>query len=392
MNLQASHSLVLRLEPLTVRCTVAALFLFNFFLLFFPWHRVLVPSMLVAGKPPPAPLKDVVLIVGCPASLNERAPAGDLKVDAVKKAAVEFIDKLPESMRLALILYGHKRGGECHAEIVHKLGVLNTEVRNELKKLIAEVNPVGLSPVADGLKLAGEELARNQAGGGIVLIADGADTCDGDPLAQVASLSKRLEMNHGVNVLGFSVIPKDIRTLRNIAQGKGKFFDAQTISELDEAVATILKETRTTVESDFIASSLVNTNQSGLSMAFGADPVPAAFLSLVYFCLVVLGAAAGIGLLALHLAPPLKSLEIRFSPVLRLGMIALSAGALLVLALQLFIGFPIESEFRRHAFTYRSSWLTLVFLTNALALLSTLMLFWLERKPDGTIPQARIEW
>lgn len=393
MNLESTKSVALRFNQFTLRWLTMALFFVNFLLLFFPWQRVLVPSMLITGKAPAAPLKDVVLIVGFPASLNERAPAGDLKLDAVRKAAAAFIDGVPPQMRLALVLYGHKRGSECNAEIVRKLTALDGTARGDLKKLVANVNPVGLSPLADSLRLAGEELTSNEAGGGIVVIADGVDTCEGDPLGKVNSLSKSLQLSYGVNVLGFAAIPKDLRPLRNIAQaGKGKFFDAQTSAELDEAVTAILKETRTTVENDFIASSLTNTNQSGWSMGFGADPVSGAFLAMIYCLTVTLGMLGGIGLLVVNFVPQVKKFGERLSPVFSLALIAVGAVALLTLGLQMMLGFPIESEFSRHAFTYRSSWLMLAFLTTLLALLSSLFLFWIERKPDRHVPQVRVEW
>jgi len=378
--------------PMFLCVIVACCYLLSFVLLFLPWQRVLAPSMLnAAGKTPAAPMRDVVLVVGCPASLNERTPSGDLKLEAVKKAATDFVDKLPEQMRLALVMYGHKRENVCGVELVRKLDKIDGGARSELKKRIAGINPVGLAPMAEALRMAGEELAKNQAGGGIVLIADCVDTCDGDALAQVASLNKRIQLTHGANILGFGVIPKDLRALRYIAQaGKGTFVDCQTVAELDAAAASFLKETRQTVEQDVITSSLANTNQSGLSMAFGADPVPASMLMVLYFLCTAAGLLGAIGLTVLTVRVDSPGSQLK--PWLILGVLVLSGLGFLVLGLQMILGFPIETDFQRYVFTYRSVWLLLALLTNLLAAVAATALFALQRRPAGRLPKVRVEW
>lgn len=390
---EPGRRLSVRLTTPTLRWLIAGLFLLDALVLFLPWQRVLVPGRLQAATPPVA-IKDLVLIVGCPASLNERTPAGELKLDAVKKAAGTFIDKLPERVRLALVVYGNNRDAECGVATARKLGPLDSAARSELNGILAKINPVGLAPLAKALKQAGDELASNAGSGGIILIGDTVDTCEGDAKAEAAALAKRRELTYGVHVLGFGVIPKDLRPLRNIAQtGKGKFHDAQTSAELDEMVATVLKETGAAAEETFITGSLADAKQTGLRMAFGADPLPAAFLMMLYCLLTFLGLCGALAALTLPKLPQTRDgLALRLSPWIGRALLAVSAIALLLLVVQMVIGFPIETGFRQYVFTYRSLWLYFALVLSMATTAAAYLLYRRESHPQRLPVSAQVEW
>jgi len=120
---------------------------------------------------------------------------------------------------------------------------LNEAGRSELVATIAALKPTGATPIALSLKTAGDELAKNKALCGVVLLTDGLESCKGDPAAEAAALVARLNVSFGVNVVGFGVKPEENAALKSIAdKGNGKYYAAADTKALTDAVSAIAKE------------------------------------------------------------------------------------------------------------------------------------------------------
>jgi Mg-chelatase subunit ChlD len=195
-------------------------------------------------------ISDLAIVLDCSGSMREKTKEGDTKMDVAKRVVTELIEKIPDGLNVTFVVYGHEAFGSaddprnCKAvKIARPLSVLDAAGKAELGRMISEIKPTGATPIALSLKTAGEELAKNKAFCGLVLITDGLETCKGDPEAEAATLAKNLKLSYGVNVVGFDVKESESESLKEIATaGNGKYYNANSTEELQESIGTISKE------------------------------------------------------------------------------------------------------------------------------------------------------
>ncbi|HEV3021692.1 MAG TPA: VWA domain-containing protein [Pirellulales bacterium] len=181
---------------------------------------------------------DFAIVLDCSGSMMETMRDGHSKMEAAKKAVTELVHKFPEGLRLTFIIYGHDKKLECKAvKIARELSVLDASGKAALTKEIAALQPVGGTPIALALQVAGQELFRNDAYCGLVLISDGKESCKGNPVAEAARLAENPKLRMGVNVIGFDVKADEREALEAIAAaGKGKYHGANSADELEQAL------------------------------------------------------------------------------------------------------------------------------------------------------------
>src|SRR5207248_9078328 len=122
---------------------------------------------------------------------------GTTKMEAAKKVVTELMEKIPNGRRVAFLIYGHDRELKCQAvKIVRPLSEIDDAAKAQLKGAIAELQPVGHTPIALALRTAGEELAKATGSCQLVLITDGMETCHGDPSKEAAELTAKLKLPH----------------------------------------------------------------------------------------------------------------------------------------------------------------------------------------------------
>ena len=190
-------------------------------------------------------ITDFVIILDCSASMGERTKEGPTKMAVAKQVVKDLIRKVPDGLNLAFIIYGHDKAMKCEAvSVVRPMSPLDTAAsKAELSQTIDQLQPVGATPIALALRVAGEELARNQAPSGLVLISDGKETCNGNPAAEAAALVRNSKVSFGVNVIGFDVTDDERAALEEIARaGQGKYYNAETAAEFRKAVVALHKK------------------------------------------------------------------------------------------------------------------------------------------------------
>jgi Mg-chelatase subunit ChlD len=154
-------------------------------------------------------ITDFVIILDCSGSMADRTRDGPSKMEVARKAVTELIEAIPDGRKVAFIVYGHDADLKCQAvEVVQPLSELNDTAKVRLKRIIARLRPVGCTPIARSLRVAGKELAKSKGLSGVVLITDGMETCHGDPKADAAKLAANPKLTFGLRVVGFDVYPK----------------------------------------------------------------------------------------------------------------------------------------------------------------------------------------
>jgi hypothetical protein len=152
---------------------------------------------------------------------------GVAKIETAKEALTGLLEELSPDTRLGLMLYGHRREGDCaDIELVSPFGA---GTRESIRAAILGITPRGKTPIAASLQAAADAFAglEEEPNNSIVLISDGIESCDGDPCAVAGALVER-NVSLRVHVVGFDVDEETRAQLQCIAdRGNGEYFDAQ---------------------------------------------------------------------------------------------------------------------------------------------------------------------
>ena len=195
-------------------------------------------------------ITDFAIVLDCSGSMKELTPEGEAKMVVAKRVVTDLVQKIPDGLNVTFIIYGHEVYGaatdprNCQAvKVARSLSTLDAAGKMQLSRLIAGLKPTGTTPIALSLRVAGEELQKNDAYCGLVLITDGLETCKGDPVAEAAKLAANPKLTFGVHVVGFGAKPEEDKALAEISKaGRGKYYGADSAAELTEALGALAKE------------------------------------------------------------------------------------------------------------------------------------------------------
>lgn len=162
------------------------------------------------------------------------------RIDIAKDTLTQLTQvMLPEGTPFAMRVFGDTKPDSCETNLRVPLAPLD---RAKAKVAVDAIKSVNKAKTALGASLA--EAASDLGAGGqklIILITDGEETCDGDPLAEINRL-KESGLDVRVSIVGFAV--DDLALKDTFAEwasaGGGGYFDATKPEELAPAVARAL--------------------------------------------------------------------------------------------------------------------------------------------------------
>jgi hypothetical protein len=188
------------------------------------------------------------------ASGSMAAPFGatsQSKFDIVRQAVDDVILGMREQQtdfprNLGLRLFGSTTEAQAaNCEDTERILPLGEPNFDQTRKVLDEAHARGMSPIAFALAKTLDDFPGGMPGDRtIVLIADGGDTCEGDPCAAAARIATA-PAKTSVNVVAFDVTSEEQERLACIARlTDGKMFFARTEEELrsgiDQAVNSTL--------------------------------------------------------------------------------------------------------------------------------------------------------
>jgi len=186
--------------------------------------------------------ENTLIIFDSSGSMAAPAGGGQTKIAVAKESVRRYAEQTPDALtRLGFEVYGH-RGSNSEADkadsckgidILAPLGGFNAEGAREV---LARFEPKGWTPVAGSLRKATEAFeGREEELNRVVLVTDGAETCDGDPVAAARRL-KESGVEVTVDVVGFDIQAEtDVERLRRVAKaGGGEYVDAKTGASLSD--------------------------------------------------------------------------------------------------------------------------------------------------------------
>lgn len=158
------------------------------------------------------------------------------RMEIAKQAIKNYVTKASSKTNIGLMIYGHKGSNSIsctNTEIISEIGTANGGIINGLLNDIRP--PVELAPIGFALQQAPVAFAgRVDQNNEIILLTDGEETCDSDPIDQAASL-KSSSLNIKINIIGFSVDAKAQTKLDQISiSGGGSFFTVNNLTELEQ--------------------------------------------------------------------------------------------------------------------------------------------------------------
>jgi Mg-chelatase subunit ChlD len=184
--------------------------------------------------------RSVALVLDASGSMNARLPDGTTRIDAAKAAVADLVGKLPGDTRLALRVYGHQSptGAKNCRDTALLVGF--GSVASNKSAVIAAARGIlaqGYTPITHVLKLAAEDLAREEAASRVVvLVSDGRETCAADPCATAKALAEA-DARLVVHTIGLGVDAAARYQLQCIANvARGIYVGAGSTAELAAAL------------------------------------------------------------------------------------------------------------------------------------------------------------
>lgn len=179
--------------------------------------------------------ENTLFILDASGSMGGDAGGGRTKMDAAKSALVEYVTITPEYVDLGLMVYGHQGDNSDAGRPVSCAGIDTFAAIGDLtfenvEGVIGQFQATGWTPIAASLDAAGpvvQSAAQEDASEGlegvtnrIILISDGIETCDGDPVASAQALLD-LGIEVVVDVIGFDIPDSDRAALQQVAEVTG---------------------------------------------------------------------------------------------------------------------------------------------------------------------------
>jgi hypothetical protein len=162
------------------------------------------------------------------------------KIDGAKRAIRETVSALEEGSIVALRYYGHRVAQERRAESCKDTElVIPFQPLDKAKVLgvLGQAIPRGQTPISYSLEqAAGDFGGPSDEDRRIILVSDGVETCEGDPLATVRNLAAR-GIKVRVHTIGFDVDAAARAQLDAISQATGgEYHDARDAAALADSL------------------------------------------------------------------------------------------------------------------------------------------------------------
>lgn len=191
---------------------------------------ILLGAAMVAAVAAPA---DYIIILDASNSMNKVMTGAKSKFAWAQEALVELVKGMPEETRFGVVVFGHRvsrydKPKSCQdLELLTAFGTHGSKERDALINAVLSLQAGGLTPLSEALRFAASHAPQ---GTEIILLTDGEETCDGDPIGTASALCGQ---GYIVHVVGVALEPQARETLRTLAgRCQGKFVEAADPADL----------------------------------------------------------------------------------------------------------------------------------------------------------------
>ena len=193
---------------------------------------------------------------------------GEVKLEIAKDVIVDLLNDLPTGALVGVRTFG----GNCSTNLLSPVAPLEqAPLRVEILKLA----PKGATPIALALEEAEKDLANVFGQKLILLVSDGIETCQGDPVGAAEDLI-RAGLDLRIHVVGFDIsrnVPARDQLIAIARSTGGLYFDANNSEELRQALSVVAPFSYTVYDEEGNVVFEGRIGQDGPSLAAGVYTV-----------------------------------------------------------------------------------------------------------------------
>jgi hypothetical protein len=183
--------------------------------------------------------RSVLLVLDASGSMNARLPNGETRIAVAQRAIKQVAGSLPGKAQVSLRLYGAQspsRDKNCQdTKQAVPFGPADS-IGGAITAAVDGAKAQGYTPIALSLQQAASDFAPDAKERVIVLVSDGKETCQGDPVVAARALK-----GITVHTVGFVVDTAARGQLQAIARATGgSYFDAPVGPELPDTLKAAL--------------------------------------------------------------------------------------------------------------------------------------------------------
>lgn len=185
---------------------------------------------------------NIMIILDVSGSMGD--PMGNQsRMEAAKEALTKYVNDIPEGVNVGLIVYGHQgdateAGKEASCAGVEAIGQLGSVTSGNIGTLLSPYQPNGWTPIGDALNLAYSQMQLTGENNKVVLVTDGLETCDSNPVTIANTISSDPNVQLVVDVVGFGIsLDAEREELKQIAEaGGGLYINVEEAGDFDDYV------------------------------------------------------------------------------------------------------------------------------------------------------------
>jgi hypothetical protein len=192
--------------------------------------------------------RTIALILDASGSMNAKLPNGETRIAVAKRAVKGVATFIPPQAQLSLRMYGAQSPTQqknCQdTNVAVPFGPADAS-SGAITAAVDGVKAQGYTPIAFSLEQAANDFAPDAKERVIVLVSDGKETCQGDPVVAAKALAVK---GITVHTVGFVVDTAARGQLQNIARiTGGSYFDAPVGPELPDTLKKAFEACKKTI-------------------------------------------------------------------------------------------------------------------------------------------------
>lgn len=165
---------------------------------------------------------------------------GKARITIARETLHEVLATLPDELELGFMTYGHREKGNC--DDIEMLIEPAPGTGAAIAAAADDINPKGMTPISDAVRLAAEDLRFTEQKATVILITDGLETCEVDPCALASDLESQ-GIDFTTHVLGFGLSDEEGQQVACLAENTGgQYLSANDGDALVEALITTVAQ------------------------------------------------------------------------------------------------------------------------------------------------------
>jgi Ca-activated chloride channel family protein len=165
---------------------------------------------------------------------------GKARITIARETLASVLATLPDDLELGFMTYGHREKGNC--DDIEMLVEPATGTGPAIIAAADAINPKGMTPISEAVRLAAEDLRFTEQKATVILITDGLETCEVDPCALATELESQ-GIDFTTHVLGFGLSDEEGQQVACLAENTGgQYLSAADGDALVEALTTTVAQ------------------------------------------------------------------------------------------------------------------------------------------------------